>query len=84
MLKFVITDIDSVDEAYKSLYENDGTGKYVLKVEGAVPKAQVDEFRTNNVALKKAVEAFAGIDPEKSGEFIAARDLRGKREESRC
>jgi len=72
MLKYIINDIDSVDEASRSLYEDDGTGKFVLQVEGAVPKQQVDDFRANNLKLKTALEKFNGLDPEKAAEIAAA------------
>jgi hypothetical protein len=43
-------------------------GAFVLDVEGATDKSKADEFRTNNVALKKQLEEltarFEGIDPE--------------------
>ena len=49
MLKYITTDIESLDEAQQALYESDGNGQYILQVEGAVPKAQLDEFRANNL-----------------------------------
>ena len=43
-------------------------GAFVLDAEGATDKAKADEFRVNNVALKKQLEElsarFEGIDPE--------------------
>lgn len=71
MLKFIVTNLDDVDEAHRDLYQSDGTGKFVLKVEGAVPKAQVQEFRDNNVQLKEKLEKFEGIDPENVAEVLA-------------
>lgn len=69
MLKGVLDTLDGVDEATQKLYvEKDG--KYVLQVEGMVDKAQVDEFRTNNITLLQAqdtmkaeLEKFKDIDP---------------------
>lgn len=72
MLKFIVKDIDKVEEAHRGFYEEDGNGNYVLKVEGAVPKAQLDTFRENNVKLKEKIEKFEGIDPEKVDDFIDA------------
>ena len=43
-------------------------GAFVLDAEGVTDKAKADEFRTNNVALRKELEElrarFDGIDPE--------------------
>ena len=43
-------------------------GVFVLDAEGVTDKAKADEFRVNNVALKKQLEElnarFEGIDPE--------------------
>ena len=64
MLKFVIDTLDSVPEAVRSHY-TERDGKFVLGVEGAVPKDRLDEFRSNNVDLKKRLEAFDGVDVEK-------------------
>lgn len=80
-LKHTVNDISTVPEAHRSLYRQHD-GKYVLDVEGAVSasehdavKAQVVQFRDNNVALLKALGAptpeeglkraalVAGIDP---------------------
>src|SRR5690349_368111 len=49
--------------------EKDENGKKVwaLKIEGAVPEAKLDEFRTNNRNLKKQIDdlnlKFEGVDP---------------------
>ena len=64
--------LESVEESFRDLYQDDGTGKHVLKVEGAVPKQQVDDFRANNLALKTALEKFEGIDPDKTPEILDA------------
>lgn len=72
MLKYITTDIESLDEAQQALYESDGNGQYILQVEGAVPKAQLDEFRANNLKLKTALEKFNGLDPDKAAEIAAA------------
>lgn len=64
MLKFVIDTLDSVPEAVRSHY-TERDGKFVLGVEGVVPKERLDEFRNNNVDLKKRLEVFDGVDVEK-------------------
>lgn len=71
-LKAVLASLDEVPEALRSLYvEKDG--KFLLDVEGVVPKERLDEFRTTNVnllkerdALKAQVEKYKDIDPEKA------------------
>jgi hypothetical protein len=68
-LKYVVDTLDSVPEAHRSLY-TEANGKFVLGVEGVTPKERVDEFRENNVALKRQLDEmtakFAGIDPEQA------------------
>ena len=64
-LKYIVTSEDDLpeDEKLRELYVKEGD-KWVLNVQGVVPKKQVDEFRTENVKLRKEVEKFKGIDPE--------------------
>lgn len=52
---------------FQSLYvERDGA--FFLDVEGAVEKARLDEFRNNNLALQREIDAlkekYKGIDPQ--------------------
>ena len=66
-LKFKIKSKDEVPAEHLSLYtERDGA--WHLKVEGAVEKAKLNEFRTTNVALLKErdelKQRFDGIDPD--------------------
>ena len=66
-LKFRVKSKEEVPAEQLPFYvERDGA--WFLDVEGAVDKAKLDEFRTNNVALLKQVEdlkqRFAGIDPD--------------------
>jgi hypothetical protein len=74
-LKFIVTSEADLptDPTLKALYIETG-GKWILDIEGAVPKTQLDEFRTNNVELKKKIDAFAalgeGITPERVKELI--------------
>lgn len=69
MLKYKIAKLEDIAEAFRSLYAPaaDGVG-FVLQVEGAVPTDRLNEFRDNNVALKKEVDAFKAkygdLDPE--------------------
>jgi hypothetical protein len=66
-IKSTYAKLEDIPEAHRDLYvEKDG--KFILPVEGMVSKDRLEEFRTNNVALKKQVEdltsKFDGIDPE--------------------
>jgi hypothetical protein len=82
MLKGVVESLDAVPENVRSFYEEskDGpeAGKFVLKVEGMVAKARLDEFRETNIrtarerddALGKLKE-FKDIDPAKWPELVA-------------
>lgn len=77
MLKFIVDSLDSVNEQHRGLYvKNEETGKYQLQVEGAVPKARLDEFRVNNITLTnekntlaEKLKTFDGIDPTKWNEY---------------
>jgi hypothetical protein len=64
MLKFIYETDSEIPEAL-SQYYTESDGKWILNCEGAAPAAKVDEFRRNNIELKKQVEAFAGIDPKR-------------------
>jgi len=66
-LKFKYKSKDEVPADHLGLYvERDGA--FVLDAEGAVDKSKVDEFRSNNLALKKQLDDLAakyeGIDPD--------------------
>lgn len=69
-LKYTLDTLDGVPEAHQSLYTKTEGGKFVLAVDGVAPKERVDEFRENNVALKRQMDEltarFAGIDPEEA------------------
>lgn len=74
-LKAVLKSLEGLADPIKELYRKDGED-YRLDVEGMVPKAALDEFRENNVTLKKANEdlaaklkSFDGIDVEKVKEL---------------
>lgn len=69
-LKFVVDNLDAVPEGLRGDYQQAQDGKHYLQVEGAVHKDRLDEFRTNNVQLKKQLEQFADIDPVKAREAI--------------
>src|ERR1041385_2361896 len=75
-LKFKYKSKDEVPVEHLSLYvERDGA--FFLDAEGAVDKARVDEFRTNNLALKKQLDDIAaryeGIDPDAVKTLLAEK-----------
>jgi len=66
-LKYKYAKREEIPAEQTALYvERDGA--FVLDAEGVTDKAKADEFRVNNVALKKQLEElnarFEGIDPE--------------------
>lgn len=70
-IKYKLETLDGVDAAIAALYsEKDEAGKklFVLDVEGAVDETRLNEFRSNNVTLKKQIaevnHRFDGIDPD--------------------
>ena len=75
-LKFKYQSKAEVPSEHASLYvERDGA--FVLDAEGAVEKSKVDEFRTNNLALKNQLAElttkFDGIDPESVKTLLAEK-----------
>jgi hypothetical protein len=80
MLKAFVKTLEEVAEKYRDLYvETDGG--FVLKVEDKDYKAKLDEFRQNNIDLKKkrdelegTMKRFEGIDPDKWEEAKKALD----------
>jgi hypothetical protein len=73
-LKTRIKSLEEVPEAVREFY-TEQDGEFFLPVEGMVPKDKLDEFRTNNVDLKKQLEAiqekFDGVDPDVFRELSA-------------
>lgn len=65
---FIVDSLDKVPEATRSLYVPQGD-KFVLDVDGAVPKTKLDEFRNNNVELLKQLDKFKDVDPVKYKEL---------------
>lgn len=57
-LNFVVDTIDSVPEAFRSEYVQSDDGKFRLNVPGVVPKERLDEFRNNNVTLRRDLEGL--------------------------
>jgi hypothetical protein len=75
-LKFKYKSKDEVPAEHSALYvERDGA--FFLDAEGPVDKGRVDEFRTNNLALKKQLDDLAakyeGIDPDAVKTLLAEK-----------
>lgn len=70
MFKFIINALADVDENLRQYYVPTDDGKFRLNVEGAVPRAKLDEFRENNIQLTKELKKFEGIDPAKYQEAL--------------
>ncbi len=75
-LKFRYKSKDEIPAEHAALYV-EREGALVLDAEGAVEKAKLDEFRSNNVALKNQLEELAkkyeGIDPEAVKTLLAEK-----------
>jgi hypothetical protein len=74
MLKYRLNSLEGLSADIAGMYRKDGD-VYILQVEGAVPREKLDEFRNNNVELKKQLDAVAGLDPTK---YKALLDLETK------
>lgn len=73
-LKLMVDDINDVPEALREYYVADGD-KFVLDAADAAPKGKLEEFRENNIALKRERESlerklkkYDGFDPKKAEE----------------
>lgn len=82
-LKMILDSIDGLVPEIASMYKkDDASGKYKLQVDGMVPRDSLDEFRNNNIELKKQLQQYtdAGLTVE---EAIKAKkladDLRDKK-----
>src|SRR2546427_10609520 len=75
-LKFKYSAKEQVPAEHLGLYvERDGA--FLLDAEGAVEKSKLDEFRSNNLALKKQLDDLAakyeGIDPDAVKTLLAEK-----------
>lgn len=70
----IIDSLDAVPEALRSEYK-EVDGKYHLSVDGMVPKARLDEFRTTNIAKGRELDElkarYEGVDVDKYKELTA-------------
>ena len=65
MFKYIVDDIESVQESHRGFYEKTEDNRFRLNVEGVVPREKLDEFRSNNIELLKKLEPFKEVDPKK-------------------
>jgi len=80
-LKFMLDNLEGLDEGVAALYSKHSDGKFYLEVDGAVAKSKVDEFRDNNIALKQQLDKFGEVDLEELARLQAAEKERsGKKE----
>ena len=68
-LKHTVDKLEDVPENVRTLYKAEGA-KFVLDVDGVVPKERLDEFRNNNLQLQQQIDRFKGIDPAKHAELL--------------
>jgi hypothetical protein len=61
MLKYEVTAEADIPENLKEFYANED-GVFRLKVDGVVPKTKLDEFRNENISLKKKIEELDGME----------------------
>lgn len=75
-LKSVLEKVDDLPKEIQGLYEKGADNKYYLGVEGMVASTRIDEFRSNNLELKKSLERYEGIDPEKYRKMVEEENKR--------
>jgi len=68
-LKYQITALTEVPENVRSLYKPEGA-IFVLDADDVVPKARLDEFRTNNISLTQQLDRLKDVDPVKYADLI--------------
>jgi hypothetical protein len=72
-LKYRIAALADVDEKYRDLYTA-RDGAFFLDAEGATGKDKLDEFRNNNIELKRQLDElaarFTGIDPDEAKRLL--------------
>lgn len=71
MIKFLIESEAEIPEGLKEFYVKSDGGKYALQVDGAVPKAKLDEFRSTNISLQQKLKEYEGVDVAKYKELLS-------------
>jgi hypothetical protein len=64
-LKFMLDNLEGLDDSVAALYTKHDDGKHYLEVDGAVSKSKLDEFRNNNVDLLRKLDGYKDLDPAK-------------------
>ena len=74
-IKNTYDNVESIPEGLESIYTKQDDGSFKVTVEGQVDKGRVDEFRDNNINLRKEIEGFeAGkIEQENSMNELKAQ-----------
>lgn len=78
-LKAVLDNLDGLDASVQALYTKGQDGKHYINVEGVVPADRLNEFRSNNIQLKKALEAFEGVDVDQYRKLVDQENKRKER-----
>jgi len=80
-IKYTYNDVSDIPEGFESLFTQDDSGVFTMsQVEGIAEKGKLDEFRENNIDLRKQIEdhaatmanletKFSGVDLDKWKEF---------------
>jgi dephospho-CoA kinase len=81
-LKFCVDSKDAIPESLAEHY-TEKDGKFYLQVDGAVERTKLDEFRDQNIELRKKVESLEkkAISPEERKEYAELKELKGKLDE---
>jgi len=85
-LKFKVPndDFTSLADNVQALYTSNDDGNHYLQVEGAVAKERVDEFRNNNIELKRQLDTYKDVNIETYNGFMSlgvdAADIPGLKE----
>jgi hypothetical protein len=72
-LKLRIKKLEDVAEGLRAMYKAEGE-EFVLDVDGVVAKEKLDEFRNNNIALQRQLDALKDVDPAKYRELIKVQE----------
>lgn len=68
-LKLIVDKLEDVPEVVRHMYKPEN-GKFILDVEGAVPRERLEEFRNNNIQLQQKLEKLKDVDPAKYTELM--------------
>ena len=81
-IKNTYDNVESIPEGLESIYTKQDDGSFKVNVEGQVDKGRVDEFRENNINLRKEIEGFEAKQLENDNSMAEMRkqisDMEGK------